>query len=57
MGALDYIVQLMAIDHYREALGDNQTENWKRTMQGRVKNTCLIQKQVRSKINCTRVDF
>ena len=57
MGALGYIAQLMAIDHYREALGDNQTENWKRTMQGRVKNTCLIQKQVRSKINCTRVDF
>ena len=51
MGALGYIAQLMAIDHYREALGDNQTENWKKTMQGRVKNTCLIQKQVRSKIN------
>ena len=57
MGALGYIAQLMAIDHYREALGDNQTENWKKTMQGRIKNTYLVQKQVRSKINCTRVDF
>ena len=51
MGALGYIAQLMAIDHYREAFGGNQMENWKKTMQCRIKSTYLIQKQVRSKMN------